>query len=141
LPRKQRLVIPANAAYSSFPRTQRIRHSRESNVFVIPANAAYSSFPRTQRIRHSRERNVFVIPAKAGIQCLLYERHWIPTWPFLETSPFGLVFAGMTSAFFAVEALIRAELAREFPDDALLKDWRGDLLPALRKIPREHKRE
>ena len=23
-------------------------------------------------------------------------RHWIPAWPFLETSPFGLVFAGMT---------------------------------------------
>ena len=25
-------------------------------------------------------------------------RLWIPAWPFLETSPFGLVFAGMTEA-------------------------------------------
>jgi hypothetical protein len=24
------------------------------------------------------------------------KRHWIPAWPFLETSPFGLVFAGTT---------------------------------------------
>jgi hypothetical protein len=31
----------------------------------------------------------FVIPAKAGIQCLLYERHWVPA------------FAGTTSDGFA----------------------------------------
>jgi hypothetical protein len=58
-----------NITYSSFPRKQPIRHSRESNLFVIPANATYSSFPRMQPIRHSRECNLFVIPAKAGIQC------------------------------------------------------------------------
>ncbi len=37
-----------------------------------------------------------VVPAKAGTQWRLSKRHWIPAWPFLETSPFGLVFAGMT---------------------------------------------
>jgi hypothetical protein len=48
----------------------------------------------------------FVIPAKAGIQCLLYERRWVPAWPFLETSPFGLVFAGTTA--YSVRILKRA---------------------------------
>src|SRR5664279_2433594 len=29
---------------------------------------------------HSRKSNIFVIPAKAGIQRLLYERHWVPAF-------------------------------------------------------------
>ena len=32
-----------------------------------------------------------------GIHWLAAGAKWIPAWPFLETSPFGLVFAGMTS--------------------------------------------
>ena len=46
----------------------------------------------------------FVIPAAfsprergEGIQRLCHERHWVPAWPCLETSPFGLVFAGTTT--------------------------------------------
>ena len=31
------------------------------------------------RVRDVRIIN-FVIPAKAGIQCLLYERHWVPAF-------------------------------------------------------------
>jgi len=39
---------------------------------------------------------IHVIPAKAGTHFATAKGKWIPAWPFLETSPFGLVFAGMT---------------------------------------------
>jgi hypothetical protein len=36
------------------------------------------------------------IPAKAGIHFCDDQEPMDSAWPFLETSPFGLVFAGMT---------------------------------------------
>src|ERR1700682_1022078 len=41
----------------------------------------------TYPIRHSRE---------SGNPVSFDQRHWVPAWPFLETSPCGLVFAGTT---------------------------------------------
>ena len=36
------------------------------------------------------------LPRERGEEATFVQRHWIPAWQFLETSPCGLVFAGMT---------------------------------------------
>jgi len=57
-----------------------------------------------------------VIPAEAGIQGLGYEeRRWTPAWPFLETAPVGLVFAGVTEHFLSLGEFIpdSSALSRE----------------------------
>jgi hypothetical protein len=58
----------------------------------------------------TRFKKTGVIPAKAGIQRRLSKRHWVPAWPFLETSPFGLVFAGTTVVVLASRTLVMLNL-------------------------------
>src|ERR1700687_2831411 len=69
---------------------------------VVPANAG------TQCLLQGCDSALntgFVVPApdssirgqaSAGIHFASVKNQWIPAWPFLETPPFGLVFAGMT---------------------------------------------
>ena len=57
-----------------------------------------------------RRRGVKLVADRSSRICWdLDERRWVPAWPFLETSPFGLVFAGTTSSFAGATDLLRGD--------------------------------
>ena len=67
---------------------------RFAQTRVIPARAGTQCL--LQRWDSAMKTTDVVVSAQAGIHFASVNNQWIPAWPFLETSPCGLVFGGMT---------------------------------------------